>query len=197
MARVSEPLVIFTPQACIWGAVMVLSVPVRWLGAWIIAAACHECFHCLAVLLFQKRIHRIRIGAFGAEIQTDSLSSGESVACALAGPAAGLLLLLLAKFVPRIAICAFFQSVFNLLPVASLDGSVAMKGFLKLFLKETTADKISACIENTTVCLLFFSCCAGVYFLRSGISPVIFAALFLLRRMNGKIPCKRSLYRVQ
>lgn len=57
-------------------------------------------------------------------------SAGREVLCALAGPLGGFLLLFLLHSAPRIALCAFVQSVCNLIPVYPLDGGRALYGFL-------------------------------------------------------------------
>ena len=197
MERASDPVVTVTPQAYIWGAVMLLSVPVRWLGAWIFAAVCHECFHCLAVLLAGKRIHSIRIGAFGAEIETEPLQPALSAICAIAGPIAGFCLLPFAQIAPRIALCALIQSAFNLLPICPLDGSTALRGFLSLICSELTANKVCAYLEALVILCLLLFCCYAAFVWQLGIPPLVFAGLFLLLMKKRKTPCKCVLNRVQ
>ena len=195
--QVSEPVVNCSTRAYLLCAVMILSVPIRWFGAWIVAAVCHECFHCLAVLAAGKKIHRIRIDAFGAEIFTDPLKPVQSIFCALSGPLAGIILVLLAKFVPCIALCALVQSAFNLLPVHPLDGSVALRGFLRLLFSEEVTGKICFFLEMLIFGVLVLLCIFVSLVWKLGNLPLIFVSLFLLRTLKRKIPCKRSLYRVQ
>ena len=180
----------------VW-AVLVLLVPVRWLVAWLTAAFCHECFHCLAVILTGKRILNIRITSFGAEIQTDPLEPAQSLFCALSGPLSGFVLLIFAKFIPRIALCAFAQSICNLLPVGTLDGSIAMRSALALIFPEETAQRICSHLELVMIVFLILMCGYGAWRWRIGNLPLLFAAVLLLRYRRRKIPCKYGLYRVQ
>ena len=197
MGRGSRPQIILSPQACICCAVMVLIVPSRWLLAWFFAAFCHESFHCLALLLSGRQIHSIQIGAFGMQIGTNTLNPIQSVYCALAGPLAGIILVLFAKFVPRIAICAFLQSVCNLLPIYPLDGSVALRGFLQLLFSEERTDRICRFLE-ILIFTTHFACCAyAAWVWKLGNLPLLFATVFLIGSLKRKIPCKYGLYRVQ
>lgn len=197
MARASKVVPIISPQACFWGALLLLTVPLRWFLSWVLAAFCHECFHCLAVLLAGKRIFSIHIGTFGAEIRTEPLGPTLSMVCALTGPLGGLVLLIFARFIPRVALCALLQSTFNLLPVHPLDGSVALRGFLMLLVSEETAGKVCVWVEMLVVLLVVFICCAAACLWKLGIVPLLFAAAFLLLVKKRKIPCKYGLYRVQ
>ena len=197
MGQAFKSVVTVTPRACIWAAVMLLSVPARWLVAWIFAAVCHECFHCLAVLLAGKRIHSIRIDALGAQIQTDPLQPVLSAICALAGPFAGVCLLLLTRIAPCVSLCAIVQSAFNLLPIYPLDGSVALRGVLTLLCSDPTANRICMYLEILAIFFLVVLCCYAAFIWKLGILPLVFAGVFLLRMKKRKIPCKCALNRVQ
>lgn len=97
------------------------------------AAAIHELGHCAALRLLGARVTGIRVGVFGAVLETDSraLSYGGELLAVLAGPGANLLCALtltalggVRQAVPagaHLALCAF-----NLLPVRPLDGGRAL-----------------------------------------------------------------------
>lgn len=111
-----------TGGACIWACILLLVLPLRWVAAAIVAAAVHELCHLLALSLLGIRVFGINIGGRGAVLQTDSLSDRDELICAMAGPLGSFLLLLFAKWLPRIALCGLFQGLYNLLPVGNLDG---------------------------------------------------------------------------
>ena len=74
-------------SACLMGAFLLLTLPLNWLLSALAAAAFHELCHGAAILLLGGRIWGVRIGAGGAVMETEPLSSGKELVCALAGPA--------------------------------------------------------------------------------------------------------------
>lgn len=197
MGLVSKPQVTCSHAFYTVCAALLLIVPFRWFAAWLAAAFVHECFHCLAVALTGKRIRTIHIGAFGAEIRTDPLEHAQSLFCALSGPLSGFVLMLFARFIPRIALCAFMQSACNLLPVCPLDGCIALRSLLLLVFSEETTLKICRLLERLIIAFLVLIGCYGTWRWRIGCFPLLFAAVLLLRYRKRKIPCKYGLYRVQ
>ena len=103
-------------SACLMGAFLLLTLPLNWLLSALAAAAFHELCHGAAILLLGGRIWGVRIGAGGAVMETEPLSSGKELVCALAGPAGSLLMVLMLRVFPRVAVCALVQAAFNLLP---------------------------------------------------------------------------------
>ena len=176
---------------------MVLTIPIRWIAAWLFAAACHECFHCLAVWIAGCRIRAVHIGALGATIRTDPLPPVSAMLCALAGPLAGVVLILWARSMPRVTLCAVLQTIFNLLPIYPLDGYVAMYSLLRLLFAEARAEKIGRLLELFVCTSLFLVCLTASFHWKLGAFPAAFAVLFLLRMKKRKIPCKWSFYAVQ
>ena len=120
-------------SACLMGAFLLLTLPLNWLLSALAAAAFHELCHGAAILLLGGRIWGIRISAGGAVMETEPLSSGKELVCALAGPAGSLLLVLTFRIFPRVAVCALVQGAFNLLPVFPLDGGRALRCALARF----------------------------------------------------------------
>lgn len=122
------------PSACVLAALLLLTLPLRWLLAAVFAAGVHEMCHVLALRLCGGRIFRIRIGPAGAALETDSLSFPREMLCALAGPAGSFLLLFLGKRFPEAAVCGAVQGIYNLLPIYPLDGGRALRCFLGMVL---------------------------------------------------------------
>lgn len=179
-------------SVCILLAMMVLVLPLKWVAAAITAAAVHELCHGAAVILCGGRITRFLLGSRGAAMEIRPMSRGKELICALAGPVGGLLLLLLAKWIPRTAVCAAFHSLYNLLPIYPLDGGRALRCGAEL-LSPARADVICRWIER--ICLWAIAALAvyACFFLKLGIFPLLPAAALWLR----KSPCKPAALGVQ
>lgn len=107
--------------------ILLLILPINWVVSAILAAIIHELSHYTALRVLNIPVHRLEILGFGARMETGEMSEKEELFCALAGPAGSFLLLILARWVPRIALCGLFQGLFNLLPVGNLDGGRAIR----------------------------------------------------------------------
>lgn len=108
--------------ACIVGAAAILIVPLRWLMGAAVAAGVHEMGHLLALKGMGVRITGVAIGVGGAKIRTAPMTRWQELIAAAAGPGAGLVLVLFARWVPCCAVCAAVQTAFNLLPLGEQDG---------------------------------------------------------------------------
>lgn len=163
----------------------ILLIPLPWLFAWIIAAAVHELFHLLAVMLFGHSVLSITVDGGGTVIASDMPQGLKMTVCAIMGPVGGLILLLFLRYIPRIAICGFIQSIYNLLPLCHLDGGRALYGILVSFMHPKTADHIAVMLERI---IIFFLIIAGVYaliVLKLGIMPLVFIAVLLLKNKKS------------
>ena len=184
-------------SACILFALMLLVLPLRWLLAAVLAAAVHEACHGVAVRCFGGRICAVQIAAGGARMEATPLNHGAEVICSLAGPVGGLLLLIFAKWIPRVALCGAFQSLWNLLPLYPLDGGNALRNLTKLLLPRDKADLLCRAIEFLCVAALVILGFYGSVVLRLGLIPLLPGVISLMSTKYGKTPCKRGLKRVQ
>ena len=118
-------------------ALLLLTLPLRWVLACFLAAAVHELGHVLAVLLCGGRITGVMLSFRGARMDAAPLPLKADLCCVLAGPAASLLLGLLMPWFPRLALCGLVQGVYNLLPVGALDGARVVQDIHRLWKNRT------------------------------------------------------------
>ena len=125
-----------------------LLMPFHWVAGMLLAAFVHELGHCLAVWLLDIRILRICIGPFGARIETQPMTPAQTVVCALAGPCAGLLVVLFIRVYPAAAVCAAVQTLFNLMPIYPLDGGRALRALRRMDKEKSVANFRSSVYNN-------------------------------------------------
>lgn len=166
---------------CLMLSLMLLLMPLRWLFSAVVAAILHEFCHYIVILLFCGRVAGVKFYAFGARMPLPEMSRCREFLCAMAGPAGGLLLTLLAPIFPRLAICGFLQSVYNLLPIYPLDGGRMLSALLSMLF---FPPKAAGLLRFTEICtkigigILGLYCC---FFLNWGIFPLFIAVLICIR----------------
>ena len=169
--------------SCIFAALLLLVLPLQWVLAAIVAAGFHELCHACAVYLCGGNIKSITFGSNGAAMEIDPMTSGRELICALAGPIGGLSLLLFARWIPRIAICAGVQSLYNLLPVYPLDGGRAIRCGAAI-LSPKRGEAFCTVLEWCCLIGLFLLALYACIWLKLGLIPVAFAATLFLKRKN-------------
>lgn len=168
-------------------ALIILILPLQWVTAVILAAAFHEWCHIFAIRICGGKTGRLLIGQGGAKLQAHGLSRHQERICALAGPMGGILLLLFARWIPRTAICAGFQSLFNLLPVYPLDGGRVIR---TLGLNE----RWCRIVENACLGGILVLGAWAAFGLHLGITPLAISVMVLFR---AKRPCKAERFSIQ
>ena len=185
------------PESFIFLAFSVLFLPICWILAWLVASVFHEVCHYVALKIFDCEIYRIQIGLDGALIDTNISGNIKEFICALAGPIGGLFLLAVGKWWPRLAVCAFLQSAYNLIPIYPLDGGRAVHSLLPCFCSEPYRSKIELVIQWSVQLLsLFFGLYAAIY-LKVGLLPLIFAGILIVKNYRGKCTCKECFFGVK
>ena len=121
---------VIEPIFCLFAAGVVLVVPLPWVLGLGTATMVHELGHFLALKWWGIPVYRLRLTAGGVILETGPMTSREEAYCALAGPAAGAVLLLFAKLLPRTALCALCQTVWNLAPIGNRDGARVLRQIL-------------------------------------------------------------------
>ena len=179
--------IFFAPGMYLYLALLVLLLPIPWLAAATVAVTVHELFHIIAIKALRLRIYSVRIGMDGTRIHTEPLTEIQELICSLAGPLGGSILIFLADRAPIIALCAWFQTAFNLLPMYPFDGGRALRSCMNLLFSGTTTDIVCRTAEvfaASGVILLGIYC---TLFLKIGILPIALAGLFLIRSIKTKI----------
>lgn len=182
----------FSAGVCILLALMLLVLPIQWIIAAVIAAAVHEGYHALAVVLCGGEITGFSVRDGGASMTVAGLSRSRELICALAGPLGGLTLLLLARHFPRIALCAAVHSVYNLLPLYPLDGGRALR-CIALLTAPASAQRICSLFGRISLAGITLLALYCTFFLKLGLLPLVTAAVICF----GKSPCKEDVLAVQ
>lgn len=160
---------------------MLLAVPLKWLLAWLLAAAVHEISHILAIRVLGGRVLAFRVHIAGAAIEISPMSPGRELLSALAGPAGGLLLLPLGRWLPMSAACALLQSAWNLLPVYPLDGGRALGCLLSLIFGEDRGMAAARWVGRTLLVCLSAVAIYGFFCQDWGLLPLLAVAALSLR----------------
>lgn len=174
-----------------------LFIPFSWLMAWLLAATIHELSHIAVLRFYKARIYRIQIGILGAQIQTEPLNRKIEFLSACAGPLIGVILSSLGRWVPRIAICALFQTVCNLIPYNNQDGVRILRCLLRLGLNAMQCDQVLNIISLFCRIVGFLA----VIWIGSCLCKEIafyILVFYIIRLIAGaKIPCKQRQQIVQ
>lgn len=172
----------------IYWAVLLFIIPLPWLFAWLFAMIFHEFAHWLSVRLCGGRVDSVVIGVGGMNMHCNELTDKKLLLCILCGPLSGFLLALLGRWLPRIAVCGWLLSMYNLLPLLPLDGGKVMQILL--------GNKINIHLfERIFLAFLSFVAVYFAFVFNSGALPLFVVGLLWLK--NRKIPCKPGLYKVQ
>lgn len=184
------PKVEISAGACLWGAVLLLAVPLPWVAAAVTAAAFHELCHCLMIWLLGGIVREIRMGGGGTAIDMVGLSNGEELLAAVAGPAGSFSLLLLAERLPQLALCGLVQGMFNLLPVYPMDGGRILFCILTSVMPLERAESACAWVENGISFLLLAGGVLLSLFYKMGPMPFLLALGMMIKAKRRKKPCK-------
>mgnify|MGYP004610540773 CR=1 FL=1 len=170
---------VIRPGAVLFLALLCYLAPLRTVGAFLLAMTIHELGHMGAIALCGGRLRGLCLGARGAVIAVEGLSSRQELLCALAGPGAGLLLPAFGRWLPMTALMALGHSLYNLLPVYPLDGGRALYCALSP-MGERGWRQTQAVGLGTALCLGGLGL-YGTLGCQMGPIPALFGGIFFLR----------------
>ncbi len=169
-----------SPYSYLFFTILLLTVPLPWLSAWLISVAIHECCHWLAVSLCGEKINSITVGIGGAEMECGNLSTYKRLFCILSGPILGMLPIFLQRYIPKIAVCCWILSLYNLLPIYPLDGGRA----LQIVMQPHTFYYS----QIVFLCMITAFSIYTAFFLNLGILPIFITCGLWIKSRNT--PCK-------
>ena len=171
-------------------AVVTLAGTGEVLSAAVLSALSHEAGHLLALRLAGAKVERVRLTAFGAEIQADtrSLPYFREILCTLAGPIVNLLLAVILARVAGNYLAAgvnLVLGVFNLLPVPALDGGRVLHLLVSWGWGPMAADGVCRWVGLVCALLLTAAALAVTVKYHAGLFLLLGAAGTLLPRQTG------------
>ena len=172
----------------IYAALLLLILPLSWLLSLLVAIAVHELGHFSMVKLLGGKVYNMQISVRGMNMQCLQMQTWKRVLAVLSGPLFGFLLAILTSPLPKLALCSWVLSVYNLLPIVPLDGGHA----LEILWGES---RYFALLQKV---FLGIACLCAVYssiFLGFGLLPLVIVVGLWLRNRN--IPCKLCRGKVQ
>lgn len=172
-----------------------LIIPFRWVVGWVTAVFFHEFCHYIALRLYRIPVLMITVRAFGADMQTGPMTPWQECVCALSGPLGSLLLLFFLRLFPYVSLCAFVQSIFNLIPTYPMDGGRVLKCICVGLMGEGRGVRFSRAISLIfSIFLISFFLLISLQY-QLGVMPMLVAVLIIIRTI--KIPCKERKVIVQ
>lgn len=168
-------------------ALGLLVLPIWWVFAAMLAALWHEACHYFVLRLCDGQALSLKAGVTGAVMEVRFPGAAQEFFCALAGPVGSLLLLFFSRWLPRTAICAGFQGLYNLLPIYPLDGGRALRCLSDLYLPFEIGQKICVWLEKLCIIAIVVLSLFGCFMMHLGLMPILVGSVIICR---VKIPCK-------
>lgn len=182
-----------SPTSIIWIAVLFIFNNSHIIEL-ILAIALHELGHIICAMILKVKIHRFELSILGARLHmAGDISYLQEFLISLCGPLSGVIgfaLCIHHDFLFDFAILSLCLSVFNLLPLSTLDGGRILNSLLCMIFPLSFTGKI---MQLSTFFTLFCLWLLSVYILiKNGgalsmlvFSSIFFAKCFIFDNKNG------------
>lgn len=177
-----KPRLVVLPHAYWALSVGLLLLPLKLVIAWIISVFVHELFHYIALKICGIQVFAIKIGLWGTKMETESLSNGEEIFCAIAGPIGGFCLLVFVRIFPLLAVLGCLHSIYNLIPIFPLDGGRVIHCIISRYTSKSEIIKIW--YDRVVILVLLLLSIILSLRLSLGLMPIVLVAIIAFR--NGK-----------
>ena len=159
------------------------------LFSYLAAILLHECGHMTALVLFHARIKRLSVSPFGLTISHTPLSSFyQSFAVAASGPLFGVIGYIVSHHsssLPLFSQISLLLSLFNLLPIATLDGSRMLSSLLESRFSPDTSERITSAVSSLTLALLWLIGAYLFFFLDLGATLFLMALTLFFQKLKN------------
>lgn len=170
---------------CVLMAMMFMLLPLPWIFAFAGAVTIHEMCHGFAIWGFGGEVFAIRLGVNGIQMETESMCAFQEIMVALAGPIGSIILLLFARWMPRMAICGAVHCFYNLLPLYPLDGGRILQNLFTICFPEQVSERLFAVFQYILLIPLSAVCIIACF--RGGLLLGFVALLALWKRCVQRI----------
>lgn len=181
------------PSCWLVAVLALVILPIRWVIAWFLAVVIHELGHYVALKILAVGVNSVSVRLSGAYMHTAPMTLVQETVVAAMGPVFSLLLVLLSPLVPYTTCCAFFQLLFNLLPLNGFDGWRVLGNCLKLVLPDKHAVTVMKAIQF----IFLAGICVVALWLQWGALIFAVGLVLLMRGGLATFPCKRRKQIVQ
>ena len=174
-------------------ALLLLTVPARWIMGMMTAALIHEAGHLCAIRILRIPITRVKIGMLGATIETQAMTRRQELICAIAGPVTGVLPAIVVHSFPVIGLFAMIQTAYNMIPIYPSDGARV----LRCLLPSRDAARICGVISQFCVAMIGVLLLWLMRYKILGFIPAAMIVFLVIKTVGRKIPCKDGWNNVQ
>ena len=183
-------------QALIFWALCLLTLPLCWVLAVVMAVWLHEMCHLLVLWILKIPVSDFHVSFSGVKIKTGPMTEGQELAVAAAGPIGSLGLLLLIRWFPELALAGAVQGLYNLIPIYPFDGGRILRCILSCLFPKS-AEVILKLVETVFCVMLLPVGCVLIQLFPRWRVHILLSCFLVLRASFRKIPCNDGAFAIQ